>query len=424
MAARWQGRTTAAVVDITPATPAPLAGSAAQTTPFTAVADPLEASILVVEAAPSPLVMVSFDLLFVGPEIERALRERLRGRLPADNLLLFASHTHGAPATDPTKPRLGAVDGTFVAMVAERVGSAILTLLDGDGWQETRARVGTTRRRFAVRRRVRRLATLHRRAVRVRPVVQGSDRRAVIDDLLVAVRVEEAETRRPLAVLWSLACHPVGYPRPAVVSAHFPGVVRRHLREALAEPSLPVLYLQGFSGDLRPRAASTMRPARSGLERLRLGDAFSSFDEKDYADWAEQIATTVERTSAAAAPLEGEGVLLRAATLPRDGFLVGSVGEGPIEFRSVQIGTDLQILAVSAEVVSGYDRPVRELGEASTIILAGCLGDVPGYVPTERMLAEGGYEACDFCVDFGADHVPAGVEERLLEGFRRVTGAT
>jgi hypothetical protein len=93
-----------------------------------------------------------------------------------------------------------------------------------------------------------------------------------------------------------------------------------------------------------------------------------------------------------------------------------------VEFRDLQIGRDLQIVAASLEVVSGYDGPVRTMTDVALPMLAGCLGDVPGYAPTERMLREGGYEAHDFCADFGAERVPAGVEDAVLEGFGRVTG--
>lgn len=418
---RFQGRVAAGVVDITPGEPLALAGSAAATEVFEGVEDPLEASVLVIGADPSPVVVVGFDLLFVGPALERSLRARLAGRLPADNLLLFASHTHSAPATDPTKPRLGAVDPDYAEAVAERVAERIEELLDG-ALVDATMRGASTRERFAVRRRTRRLAVVRRRSIRWRPVVQGSDRGAVVDDLVVAVRIDDAATGEPIAVLWRLACHPVGHPRPRLVSAHFPGVVRAHLRAVLERPDLPVVFLQGFSGDLRPRTPSTMQPARSGLERVRLGDAFSPFDDGDYAAWCGRIATTVERTLAAGAPLTGSGVLLRAASLPRERFLVGSAGDGPVEFRDLQIGNDLQIVAASLEVVSDYDRAVRAMAEARLPLLAGCLGDVPGYAPTERMLAEGGYEAHDFCPDFGAAEVPSGVEEAVLEGFGRVTG--
>jgi hypothetical protein len=418
---RFQGRIAAGVVDITSAEPLVLAGSATAAVPFEGVEDPLEASYLIIDAAPRPVVIVGLDLLFAGPALERILRERLADLVPPDNLLLVASHTHSAPATDPTKPRLGAADPDYAEAIAERVAARIRADLGGD-LRDATLRGASTRERFAVRRRARRLAVVRRRSIDWRPVVQGSDRGAVVDDLIAAVRIDDAHSGEPLAVLWRMACHPVGHPRPRLVSAHFPGVVRRHLREVFGRPDLPVVFLQGFSGDLRPRTSSTMRPARSGLERLRLGDAFSPFDEADYADWCGRIATTVERTLAAGAPLTGSGVLLRAASLPRERFLLGSSSDGPVEFRDLQIGRDLQIIAASLEVVSDYDRPVRDMADASLVLLVGCLGDVSGYAPTERMLREGGYEAHDFCVDFGAERVPAGVEEAVLEGFGRVTG--
>ena len=51
-------------------------------------------------------------------------------------------------------------------------------------------------------------------------------------------------------MLWNFACHPVMYHSPMNVSAHFPGDVRKELREILSD--IPVVFLQGFSGDIRP----------------------------------------------------------------------------------------------------------------------------------------------------------------------------
>ncbi len=53
------------------------------------------------------------------------------------------------------------------------------------------------------------------------------------------------------ALLWQYACHPVCNPERLRVSAEFPGVVRQRLRRDLG-PETAVLYLQGFSGDIRP----------------------------------------------------------------------------------------------------------------------------------------------------------------------------
>jgi hypothetical protein len=45
-----------------------------------------------------------------------------------------------------------------------------------------------------------------------------------------------------------------------------------------------------------------------------------------------------------------------------------------------------------------------------SLFLGGCMGDVVGYIPSESMLRQGGYEARGFCKAFSAQSVPRGVE--------------
>src|SRR5207245_10760611 len=93
------------------------------------------------------------------------------------------------------------------------------------------------------------------------------------------------QTDRPLAVLWSYACHPVGFPARTKVSADFPGVVRRALRDAHGA-ELPARFLQGFAGGVPPReTGATTRFARRRVE-LVVGPLLAPFSAAQYAAWA------------------------------------------------------------------------------------------------------------------------------------------
>jgi len=94
-------------VDITPRRRVMLGGYHKRTAPFTAIADRLEANVLLVKGPSSRVVIVSTDLLYPGETLRAHLIKNLG--LGDDGLELFfcASHTHFAPMTAPSMPRLG-----------------------------------------------------------------------------------------------------------------------------------------------------------------------------------------------------------------------------------------------------------------------------------------------------------------------------
>src|SRR5207302_1899845 len=165
------------------------------------------------------VAIVTADLLFVTAELKAALLAAVGAQLGLNeaSLLVAASHTHTAPAVDPSKPSLGVCDPDYPALVAQR-GADLLGRL--------------------------------------------------------------------------AACDPVGFPARTKVSADFPGVVRRALRDAHGA-ELPVLYLQGFAGDVRPReTGATTRFARRLVE-LVVGPLFAPFSTAQYAAWAGGLADRV-----------------------------------------------------------------------------------------------------------------------------------
>jgi hypothetical protein len=69
--------------------------------------------------------------------------------------------------------------------------------------------------------------------------------------------------------------------------------------------------------------------------------------------------------------------------------------------QAVAFGSDLTLLAMGGEVVIDYVlRVKKEFGQRG-IIVAGYSNDVMSYIPSRRILNEGGYEADDSMIYYG-----------------------
>jgi hypothetical protein len=88
--------------------------------------------------------------------------------------------------------------------------------------------------------------------------------------------------------------------------------------------------------------------------------------------------------------------------------------------QAVRFGKDLTLVALGGEVVVDYDlRAKREyLGEP--LMVAGYSNAVMGYIPSERILREGGYEAVDNLIYYGQPGPFApGVEDRVFDAIHK-----
>ena len=204
-----------------------------------------------------------------------------------------------------------------------------------------------------------------------------------------------------LCTLWSYACHPTSCPERNAVSADFPGVVRRGVRKVTGQDSLPILFLQGFAGNLRPTAYDrTLRPI-SVLLRLLNGQIFGLFSDAEYEAWSSSLADHVVRILQA----EGNGLTgslgWASVEIPLSRIFEGSAEDQTIRLQRLALSENLSLIGVSAEVVAEYGDHVRALFGPATTIPVGHLDSVFGYLPTRQIVAEGGYEAGDFCPSFG-----------------------
>src|SRR5690606_5760642 len=106
---------------------------------------------------------------------------------------------------------------------------------------------------YSVNRRLRKKVVVSRRP-RFNDVVNAPNPRGPTDEKVTTL-VLVGEDGYPVALLWNYACHPVGGLVRNAVDGHFPTAVREQVRAEFDQPTLPILFFQGFSGDVRPNAS-------------------------------------------------------------------------------------------------------------------------------------------------------------------------
>jgi len=382
-----------ASADITPHRPVPLGGYGWRTSEYAGIADPLEANFVVIRQGEREVVLVTADLLYCGEDLRRALLERLGLTASPECLFLGASHTHGAPMTQSGIPKVGIPDQEYVQFAADRIAVAITKVRRNvaPAW----VTYHNGRANHSMNRRLKRLRITPRGLRYSSDMGPNPDGERDEEVSVLRICSGQGDVR---AVIWSYACHPTGRPGLNMVSADYPGVVRQQLRQRYGP--IPVLFLQGFSGDLRPPFGARVTDMRSLVLRICLGPLFGRPNLPEWQRWADSLGQYVCQI------VHTDGVKVKALPLCSTRCAVDWPGvrwwnhnRRDLAFHLVMLG-QIAILGISAEVVSSYRRLVEKLFANYKVIPVGCIDQTWAYLPTDGMLPEGGYEVEGFAPYF------------------------
>jgi hypothetical protein len=389
-----------------------LAGYARRTEPVSAVLDPIEISAVLLESAGKRCLIFSFDLMIVGSELQQLIHANLarHGFSPAE-ILLLASHTHFAPATDRACSPLGAPDEKFVSDVADAAEGLLEQMLRQQP-SEVRLEIKRGRLNHSVnRRRYWPFPTIGRTyGLRFHSVVLAPDPKGPTAELATVLLFRRADSNEVLCAMWHYVCHGTAVIPHNVVSADFPGAVRRVLRQRLG--NVPCVFVQGFCGDISPNIQSTWTEvnvrdrARRFARTMISGPTFPHRIAEDWRRWSESLATQVAAIADGVAEktISPERLSVGAARIPLREFFAGTAPDKPLAVQALRLGEDFELLALSAEVTVKwheiFDRALPD--RAGRIRLyAGYLGALFGYLPTPAQIREGGYEVEGFQWLFG-----------------------
>ena len=412
---------TAGSVDISPITPVPLAGVSAHIDRlWTARASPLEANAVAFRSGGRTVVLVSVDTLFVGPELPEFVQADIRARRQSDSaaeIILVATHTHFAPMLDRTKPRLGTVDPAYFDMVRHRISDLVSRVLQSAGqaagWRRAQARVaGAVNRRLRIRRPV-----LQFRQIKFNTIAMAPNPGAPAADMARMTLLMPANAKSqdaPIAILAGWSCHPTSFPGPSIVCAEYIGRIRDALRRRY--PAVPVVFLQGFCGDVR---ASLQGPRTlAGMLRTVIsGPHFRTPTMPQWEAWAGTLAAQISAVADAAAatpsqPFAAATLSSRMVGVPLDRIVDQPQPGRTLEARLVDLAGPGQLFMISAEPSAALAQYVRA-GDTE-IWPVGYLADVFGYLATDAQVAEGGYKADRFRYSCGIDGRMKGTNEAVL----------
>ncbi len=384
-------------VEITPTNQQWMAGFGARKRKAKGTHDPLYAKTLVLAQGSERAAIVTLDLCSFPDRFAARLKRRIEeeARIPRENVLFNASHTHFSPILSPSSylPDGAGPDRVWLRELEEKVTDTVCAA--GRGAVETRVTCATGRLSSIAGNRRGRLSdgrVVTTWGMKPGEVVVGPGGPADPD---VPVLHFTNRKNQPLATFFSYACHPTlgdideDDRAPAYLySGSYVGYAMKHVQEAIGGVAL---FGQGCGANINPMGSHTwkMRYSPSFREAERMGVALGK-----------KVVSTLK-------PQEGSGrrtdilrVANRKAVLRRRRDRARGPGGQTLSVavQGFRIG-DVILMALPSELVVEVGLGIKAEYGGENLIVLGYSNRFCGYIPTRKIASEGGYEAVNSRVE-------------------------
>jgi len=396
-----------------------MAGYAARNKPSEGKVHDLHAKALALEdTAGTRFVIVTVDLIGFSRDWRDAVVKEVGTRygLRPEALLLDASHTHSGPeirawrATQlwdlpPEQIELcKKYAETLQVKIVDLVGQALQDLSPAQ-LSYVHGRAG---------------AAMNRRS----PTAQGytifSNADGPVDHDVPVLLVTTPDGKKTRAILFGYACHNTTLDFYQFCG-DYAGFAQQYIEET--HPGTVALFMIGCGGDQNPTPRRTLewakqhgRAVANGVEQalatkprrvrgpltLALGEATLELSAPPSVEELKKEATSTNKYQSR-----------HAQELLKDLEAGRTHSTYPYLVQVAQFGDDLTLVALAGEVVVDYSlRLKKELarptasGPGPAIWVAGYCNEVFGYVPSQRVLQEGGYEARESILYYDVTKTP------------------
>ncbi|MBP90371.1 MAG: hypothetical protein CMJ64_27305 [Planctomycetaceae bacterium] len=359
-------------------------------------------AIAIDDADGSRVVIVTTDLLVITRDLGEAVKRRVaeKYKLPPSRLLLNCSHTHCGPEIRLYRESLHNIPTDLARKMhayVKQLEDKLVKLVGEAIANQTPARLSyaESQAAFAVNRRNNRAADVPR--LREEGKLIGP-----VDHSVPVLKVTDVEGRVS-AILFGYACHNT-IMSFYQTSGDYAGFAQQYIEEQ--HPQAVAMFVMGAGGDQNPE------PRRKVEYLHQYGRALADAVEKVLNAPGREVSGSL-RAALAEAPLEFQphadpGTLQEQTKSSNQyerwkaHFILSELDAGRriprqygLPIQVIAVGDDLMMVAIGGECVVDYSLRTKRQYDRNggpAVWVAGYSNDVFGYLPTRRVLKEGGYE--------------------------------
>ncbi len=413
-------------VKITPPLGIWMSGYAARTRPAQSILQDLWAKALVIEDNHGKrAAIVTTDLIGLPSMVSVAVAARLRQQqgFRRSELLLNSSHTHSGPIVRPNlkvlydlNPEDDAIAARYSARLVEDLVAVVEAALKDLAPAELASGHGAAS--FGI----------NRREVTAAGMRIGVNPDGPVDHDVPILRVTSPDGGLR-ALIFGYACHNTTLGGDSyTINGDYAGFAQLEIEKR--HPEVTAMFLMLCGADQNPNPRGTLAHAEKyGLE---LAAGVDGALGKELRPLNSPLRTAYREADLRFADHSRNTFLEESKS--RDKFhqrrarlmLAAYDGGHPVRkisypIQALRLGDGLTLLALGGEVVIDYALRTKLEYSSQNLIVAGYSNDVMGYIPSERILREGGYEAVDSMIYYGQPGPFRGdVEQSIFKTIHRV----
>jgi len=387
-----------AQVKITPTQPLLLSGYAGRTKPFEGVTSDLHVKALVLQdSAGRRSALVTSDLLGFPAAVAEPICERIHKKLglKRDEILLNSSHTHAGPLL---RTKASSTDGAggdslrnveYTAELQDKVVDVVVRA--AQHLEPARLSWGSGAVHFV----------MNRREFTPAGVILGVNPRGLADRSVPLLRVDSPDGT-PRALLFGAAVHGTTLGADNLqLCGDYAGFAQANVEAKF--PKAQVMFMLGCAGDANPYPRGTMDLARqhgksladevcriaTGKLRPVKGPLRIAYAQAEVPLQASLSRAELEKVAGEKRNAKAFAAKQMLALLDRGAKLPASYS---CPLTVWQFGDSLTLVGLSGEVVVDYMVMLEKALGPNQLWIAGYCNDVFGYLPSSRVIREGGYE--------------------------------
>jgi neutral ceramidase len=420
-AADWKAGVAKTV--ITPKEPMWMAGYGARNKPAEGTQHDLYVKALALEdERGQKFVLLTSDLVGIPRGLSEGVANEVKKRtgLDREHLMLTASHTHCGPALrgnleiayDMPPEELKKI-APYTAKLQEQIVETIVAALKD--MKPAKLSHATGKARFAV----------NRRKPTDKGIINDANPNGPVDHDVPVLRVTTTDDKL-LAVVCGYACHNTTL-QYYKWCGDYAGFAQIYLEEK--HPGAVAMFFMGCGGDANPLPRSTVELCEKYGKELAV-----AVDDVLKGKMTPIAATGAARYAEIELPFDKlpDKAQLTADTLSKNysirkraEWYLKMLDDGKkIDDRYRQypvqvwrLGTELYWFALGGETVVDYSfRMKKDFAKLGTVWVTGYANDVMAYIPSERVLKEGGYEGDSSMIPYGMPTKWApGLEDKIVK---------